>query len=651
MNKSLRISHYLCMIAVLALIPLVILGVFLANYYVEAAKLWVGLIVLGALVILFICRVLAAKITKPITMLNLASQELAAGNLAFRVALPKNYPEEIRALGDRFNMMATSLEQTNKLLKIHTDQLELRVQERTSELLLKNKALAALYAVASLVTSQDTSITVMLSTALKKAMNLFGAQLGGVYLERSELGKLSYIIKRHFNGDQQANNYISNEIYFSCYQAGQSSQVERRTVSIPDSQQVLHMAAIPIPHLLRNLGAIALVREKPWRNEEISILQAMCRQMGIVVSNLSMHKYINEENSTLLAVMNSIHDGLILYDARGVITYANPVFLELFSLQGVNWRDRSIQDLKESENNQDSRIKLLIELWEKFIKELGYGQKEISIVLNEKTHHYNTYYFPVSSSEGFIGFGCLIRDITKEKEVELLKNTILSTVSHELRTPLTSIRGSAESLLRKDVEWSENDRQEFLTAIIDESQRLRELIDDIMDMSKIEAGALNLDINAADIIKLINRVISRFQIRFPDVVFEFEIPSDIPMALIDEGRIEQVLSNLIENGIKYTPKRAVIRISVSCLTKTKKLEIAVRDWGIGIEPEFQQEVFTRFYRIKNKMCKNVIGSGVGLSITKGIIEAHGGTIRLESEPGKGSCFYFTIPCEDKEEML
>lgn len=618
----------------------------------RAAMVSVGFVLLGIVVILVIRRILVVHITRPLTILNLASQELAAGNLAFRVVLPEDYPSEIKVLGQRFNKMATNMEQTNKLLKVHSTQLELRVQERTAELLLKNKGLAALYAVASLVTSSDGSITEMLSTALKKAMNIFGAELGGVYLERSELGKLSYTVKRNFPGDEEAEKYIFNQIYFSCNHAVLSTDVKLKTVKAPHSTHNSQIAAIPIPHLIRNLGAIALTRSEPWKDEELVILQAMCKQLGVVVSNLSMFKYINEQNSTLLAVMNSIHEGLILYNAKGLITFANPIFLELFHLQGLKWQGLSVQELKERENVAATSCKLLIDLWENLIQDVGYGLKEVSFVFNDKTQHYRTYYFPVSSPDGFIGFGCLVRDITKEKEVEILKNTILSTVSHELRTPLTTIRGSAESLLRKDVNWSNEDKEEFVSAIVEESQRLRELIDNIMDMSKIEAGALNLDIQAVDITRLINRVVGRFQLRFPEVTFNIEYQPQLPMAFIDEGRIDQVLSNLLENGIKYSLQQAEITITTLYLEQLKKLEICVRDKGVGIDPKHHQEIFSRFYRVKNKMSKNVIGSGVGLSITKGIIEAHGGSIRVVSQTGQGSYFYVTIPCEEyKEELL
>ena len=136
-------------------------------------------ITLGIVVIIFIRRILVAKITKPLITVSKASQELAAGNLSYRIALPEEYPAEIKHIGERFNNMAANLEESNRIAKDYSAELELRVKERTAQLMMKNKGLAALYAVASLVTGSDNSVTVMLVTALKKAMRLFGAVAGG----------------------------------------------------------------------------------------------------------------------------------------------------------------------------------------------------------------------------------------------------------------------------------------------------------------------------------------------------------------------------------------------------------------------------------------------------------------------------------------
>ena len=153
-----------------------------------------------------------------------------------------------------------------------------------------------------------------------------------------------------------------------------------------------------------------------------------------------------------------------------------------------------------------------------------------------------------------------------------------------------------KKIIKTGQDWIEKnkDKEEFITAIVEESQRLRELIDNIMDMSKIEAGALNLDIQTVDITRLINRVVNRFLLRFPEVTINIENSEKLPMALVDEGRIDQVLSNLLENGIKYSPEQAVITIRTRHLETQRKLEISVIDQGIGIDPEHHQEIFHQF---------------------------------------------------------
>jgi signal transduction histidine kinase len=254
--------------------------------------------------------------------------------------------------------------------------------------------------------------------------------------------------------------------------------------------------------------------------------------------------------------------------------------------------------------------------------------------------------FPVVSNESFIGYGYIIRDITREKEVDSLKDSILSTVSHELRTPLTTIRGCAESLLRKGIKWNKIEKEEFLTAIVDESKLLRELIENIMDMSKIEAGALNLDIHDVDIKKLIERIVSGFRKKLHSENIIVEFVNEIPFVQLDERRIEQVLSNLLENGIKYSQSEAQIMVRIEYVKDEELVKVSVIDHGIGIDEQHHDVIFERFYRINTPLTNKVRGSGVGLSIAKGIIEAHGGNIWVESQAGSGTEFTFTIPCKN-----
>lgn len=349
------------------------------------------------------------------------------------------------------------------------------------------------------------------------------------------------------------------------------------------------------------------------------------------------------EHNTLQAVMNSMNEGLILFDAAAALVYTNPVFLRQFGME-----DQDISELTYHRMIAWMQGKGFAmpweELWDDFNSKNSYQPREASLSVKDKQLYYLLIGFPVVSDGEYIGYGYIVRDITRDKEVEKLKDSILSTVSHELRTPLTTIRGCAESLMRKGVKWDKDEKEGFLSAIVDESKHLRELIENIMDMSKIESGALNLDLHDTDIPKLIERVVSRLEHRLKGGKITVASVNEIPFVRIDERRIEQVVSNLVENGVKYSVEEPDILIEAEHLEQENQIKISVIDHGIGIDPQYHSTIFDRFFRVNTPMLNQVRGSGVGLSIAKGIVEAHGGKIWVESKAGVGSIFAFTLPC-------
>lgn len=618
----------------------------------RAVALACGLILLGVIVIAVIRVLLVSNISQPLTQLDQASQEISMGNLGYRVVFDKNnVPQEIKTLGKKFNDMAVNLERSRTLLKKHSDELEIQVRERTRELVMKNKELAALYAVASSVSSTNSMIDV-LTEVLKEIIALFGVEVATIYFTReSQRGVVKTLWRVDYSEAEKA-EFIkeSEECSKKVVNNGGTIVINDFDLQNPPVlryNKLKSLISIPILYQNDTLGSITLCSRIPNRfgRQEMTILQAISNQLGVVISNVSLFNVINQKHNTLLAVMNSIHEGLILLDTEGKVIYANPLFLEMFYLEGINWQKQlRIEDLRLY---QQEKIKISIpieELKDDLMNQRVFEQRHASITYNEKTRYYLILGFPVISNTNFIGYGFIVRDYTREKEIDSLKNSILSTVSHELRTPLTTICGSAESLQRKDVQWSNEEIDEFLEAISCECRRLRELIDNIMDMSKIEAGALNLDSHYVDIAKLIQRVANRYEIRKPPIKLTFTPSGDLPFVKIDARRIEQVLTNLVENGIKYSVHTPNISIVLEHLLQENMIKIGVIDQGIGIEKQYHQTIFDRFYRI-NILSHTTSGSGVGLSIAKGIVEAHGGKIWVESELGQGSQFYFTIPCK------
>lgn len=250
-------------------------------------------------------------------------------------------------------------------------------------------------------------------------------------------------------------------------------------------------------------------------------------------------------------------------------------------------------------------------------------------------------FFPVRGAEGKnIGAGILLHDVTREREADAMKSQLLSTVSHELRTPLASIKGFAATLLRQDVRWDETTQRDFLRIIEEEADRLTEIIDNLLDMSQLEAGVLRVDKEPVQLRTLIRDVVDEMRMRTEAHWFVVDLPAALPRVSADSRRIRQVLHNLLENAIKYSKSG---QITISCEVEDADVLVSVSDQGEGIPVEFLDQVFERFFQIDGASTRRIGGSGLGLSISRGIVEAHGGRIWAESTPGQGSTFRFTLP--------
>lgn len=234
-------------------------------------------------------------------------------------------------------------------------------------------------------------------------------------------------------------------------------------------------------------------------------------------------------------------------------------------------------------------------------------------------------------------------------ESDRLKSALLSSVSHDLRTPLAGIKAAASSLLQTDVEWSEEDRRAFAADIDAEADRLTRLVSNLLDLSRIEAGAIVPNKDWEDIGELIERVVRRVQPRFPGHVIRLAIAGRLPPVRLDTVHMEQILTNLIENAAKYSPDGAPVEVSARVDTSpghAPELHLSVADHGVGIPPGEQKRIFDKFYRVAGSW-RRASGTGMGLAIVKGLIEANGGHIEVESQPGEGSTFTVVLPMESQ----
>ena len=236
-----------------------------------------------------------------------------------------------------------------------------------------------------------------------------------------------------------------------------------------------------------------------------------------------------------------------------------------------------------------------------------------------------------------------VRDMTRLREADELKNTFISIISHELKTPVALIKGYAGTLRREDARWDAATVRDSAGVIEEEADHLTELIDNLLDASRLQAGGFKLNLSDVALDQLAQHLVEKYSVEAAQHPIVLQFPPDFPTIPGDAARLNHVLSNLINNAIKYSPAGTPINLS-GRVTPTEAI-VTVTDRGIGIPLDEQGRIFERFYRVDDQLSRQTQGSGLGLYLTKAIIDAHRGRIWVQSAPGQGSSFSFALPRE------
>jgi len=261
---------------------------------------------------------------------------------------------------------------------------------------------------------------------------------------------------------------------------------------------------------------------------------------------------------------------------------------------------------------------------------------------------------PVILQNDFLGTVSIFRDITHEVEVDRLKSEFVATVSHELRTPMTSIRGYVDVLLMGAAGALNENQTHFLSIVKNNTERLNILVNDLLDVSRIESGRVTLSPQALDLREVAEDVIAdvlrRSQEENKPMALSLDAPKKLPRVYGDAERVRQIMGNLVDNAYHYTPENGTIIVQIQPLNGGHEVQVDVKDNGVGISLEDQDRVFERFYRGEHPLVLATPGTGLGLSIVKQIVEMHKGRIWMKSTgvPGEGSTFSFTLPVYESQ---
>jgi signal transduction histidine kinase len=390
-------------------------------------------------------------------------------------------------------------------------------------------------------------------------------------------------------------------------------------------------------------GVIFIFRSYPdlFTPNDRVLLQSFADQAAIAMYNAQLYGQVSYEKQRLDALLDSAADGILILNADLTIERVNDAFEriygkthdELVSLphdEVIRWEgDPQGATLNEAIENG----------WPLTPNATLYVEGDLERDLPPPLPVGVTY-APLLSQEGKLrNIIVSVRDITHFRTADEMKATFISIVSHELRTPVTLIKGYASTLRRDDAKWDKHTISDSLAVIEEEADRLSRMVDDLLDASRLQAGGLTLNRADVSLPSLANRIAERFATQSKKHTIEPDFPEKFPIVLADETRIEQVISNLVSNALKYA---ATGTIRISGTVRPEQIIICVSDEGPGIEAKDLPHIFDRFYR-STKAVKQTKGAGLGLYLARAIVEAHGGRIWADPKPDTGARICFSLP--------
>lgn len=378
-----------------------------------------------------------------------------------------------------------------------------------------------------------------------------------------------------------------------------------------------------------------------------ALLQSFADQAAIAVQNARLYSQINSEKQRMDALLDSAADGMLILEPNHVVERCNPAFARMLGMKVSDVRGKKHEDvIRWAGRATDATLERAeSDGWPLTPNATLYVEGDLERP-NSIPLPVGITYAPLISPNGtLLNIIATVRDITRFREAEEIKSTFISVISHELKTPVALIKGYVGTLRREDAAWDRSVVQDSLAVIEEEADRLTELIENLLDASRLQAGALKINLCDVSLDAMSKRMAERFSTQTDKHKIVVDFPPDFPVVLADEDRLEQVFSNLISNAIKYSSQGGEIRIGGQ--VRSDQVIVCVSDQGPGIAPEDVPHVFDRFYRSSNAK-RTTKGAGLGLFLARAVIEAHGGHIWVDPRPGDGARICFSLPRDTKQ---
>lgn len=536
--------------------------------------------------------------------------------------------------------------------------LEQRVHDATATLTRSQEELAlardraeTLYQIVRTLASSLDEREVLIQ-ALELVAQATNAELGGIMLVEPTTGRLVF------------------RTTFDCAQAGPAVGLEsgqelagavlasKQLALIPDTWEDARWRSRPdpdersrsvlmAPMLLDNepLGVLVLThaQREHFRQEHAYLALAAAGQIAVALSKAQLYRYVSEQSERLgltlrqreeeisktQAILRSIRDGVVVGDRLGRVRMVNPAAEELLGISAADLMGQQLRDLPGVPLDHNGNV--IDET-----QQMQVGQRTL------RAQH-----APVLAASGdWLGGVVIYRDITRDALNDKLKSEFIATASHELRTPLTAVRGYVDLLLLGTLGPLSAGQTDFLKIVKNNVVRLVDLIDDVLDVSKVEAGEIRLRREPTDLAEIVCEVGETLYSQFTEraISLAIDVQQDLPQVIADRQRIRQIALNLISNACKYTPSGG--HVDVVLYQHDDHVRMDVRDTGVGISEAARAHIFTPFFRADNPLRDAAGGTGLGLSITKTLIDLHGGHIWFDSHEGEGTTFSFILPLGD-----
>jgi PAS domain S-box-containing protein len=389
---------------------------------------------------------------------------------------------------------------------------------------------------------------------------------------------------------------------------------------------------VPLRAGERTFGALTLVSEsRELEDSEFELAQELGARAAIAVENARLYQEAERRAAAALALAY-VGDGVVLLDQDGRVRFWNAAVAAITGIREPDALGRQPSDVLPAWGE-------LARLAELADADAPQRARSVTVPLETAAGDRWVAITGVAFDEGVV---YALRDVTDEQELERARSDFVATASHELRTPLAAVYGAARTLRRDDIELAAEQQEAFLDIIVSETERLTAIVSQILLAGQLEEGRVDLDTAATDLAPLVESVLVSTRVRTPEHI-ELRVAQngDRPIALADEDKLRQVLVNLLDNAIKYSPDGG--EVGVELAEDAGRVRITVRDQGLGVPPGEQERIFEKFYRLDPALTRGVGGSGLGLFISRELVTRMGGSLTVRSRPGKGAAFVVDLP--------